>query len=409
MRDKFYMMGVCGMGMAPLAAFLKDGGADVEGYDDHPDGCIKSALEKCGVRFAPPYRFGGDRKVVISSALKLRRPEISAATGCFEIFRRGECWAEVCASRKLTAVVGSHGKSTVSALISHAAMKTEDCGHLVGAIPVGFPMHRYCADKKIIISEIDESDGTIENFSPEVTVALNADLDHIDTYADNLRLREMFERLFARTKKTVLYPESDAMLSEIAAKSKTHSRAVRTSGGFMSVNIAMALAALEETFGRPFSESALEGYRGLLRRQEIIFDSRGVRAVADYAHHPNEVRSFLDWFSKKFEGEKIIAFQPHRYTRTRRFSKEFADVLGARLGEAQVLLLPVYPASEPFDPLGESSAITAHCAGIKLANCGDFFKMVSEKLKASKSPLNIAIVGAGDFYFDAKEFFQKLK
>lgn len=408
---KFYMMGVCGMGMAPLAAFLKDSGADVEGFDHSPNFDVKSALEKCGVEFAAPHRLDTDRTVVISTALKRKIGEIRAATGCGEILRRGECWAQLCADRKLTAVVGSHGKSTVSALISHAALKMGlDFGYLVGAVPTDFPMHKYCGTGKPVVSEIDESDGTIENFSPEITVALNADLDHTDTYADNLKLAEMFARLFARTKKIILYPKSDKMLARIAAAAQTPSRAVETPPDFNAANRAMAAAAFGETFGIKPQMSVFDDYRGLLRRQEMLLCTPQCSAIADYAHHPSEVKSFLEWFDGKFDGEKIVVFQPHRYTRTRRFAEDFARILGDFSERAQVCLLPVYAASEPFDPLGESTAIAEKSPRIKLVGGAEFFRMVEDKLKRSNAGrTSVAIVGAGDFYFEAKKFFGNIK
>ncbi len=411
MFEKFYMMGVCGMGMSPLAAFLKDGGNDVIGFDDCPNDFLKSQLEKRGVVFEKLSTIESDRNVIISTALKRKVDEIRSQTGTEKIELRGERWSKICANRKLVAVVGSHGKSTVSALLAHAVTKNKkDCGYLVGAIPNGLPMHKFCNTGEYLISEIDESDGTIENFSPEVCVALNADLDHTDTYANTIKLEEMFTRLFARTKKVVIYPENDPILSRIAKASKTPSITVKISEDFMQTNRIMALAAYREIFEEELSESVFDDFKGVMRRQEIICDIPKLTVIADYAHHPNEVKSFIDWFCKKFEGEKIIVFQPHRYTRTRSFADDFAKILESQAKESTIILLPVYPASEPFDPLGESDIISSKSDSIKLAKPSDFFKMVSDKLNlANAQKLNVAIVGAGDFYFKAKEFFGAIK
>lgn len=412
MSEKYYMLGVCGMGMAPLSAFLKDGGADIRGFDDCPNIQLKTKLENCGIIFEPLHEIEPDRQIIISSALKRRTDEIAKLTGCKNISRRGECWSKICSTRKLTAIVGSHGKSTVSALLAHAIRKKNaDSGYLVGAIPTNFPMHKYCENDKPLISEIDESDGTIEEFNPTVCVALNADLDHTDTYANTQKLEEMFERLFARTKKIVIYPESDTMLARIAQRSKTPSRAVKVEGGFMQINQAMAKVAYEETFGEKLDNDIFDDFKGLLRRQEVICDTPKLRVIADYAHHPTEVKSFLDWFCNTFNGEKIILFQPHRYTRTRKFAEDFAKILDSYSNvNSQVILLPVYPASEPFDPLGESDAISSKSGSIMLAKPSDFFKIVADKLNDAKTQkVSVAIVGAGDFYFSAKDFFSTLK
>lgn len=406
-KKNFFLGGVCGMGMAPLAAFLREDGNAVSGFDDCPNDGVKLDLESRGVAFTDtPEKVD---EIVISTALMRHRAEIEKRFPGKTIMRRGECWAKICADRRLVAVVGSHGKSTVSAMLAHAASKSgERCGWLVGAIPRGFPMHRHCGKGEIIISEIDESDGTIENFSPEITVALNADLDHTDTYADDNRLGEMFGRLFARTKKLIIYPESDRVLARIAGESKTPSLAVKTPGDFISKNRAMARAALEKTFSKEFSENIFDDFRGLLRRQEIFCDTGGVAVVADYAHHPHEVESFLGWFYENFDGKKLIIFQPHRYTRTKRFAKEFADILSARVSaDCDVVLFPVYPASEPLDPEGTSEKIIKLAsAPIALSDPDDFERLVEAKIKnCGGCKLSVAIVGAGDFYFRAKKFF----
>ena len=200
------------------------------------------------------------------------------------------------------------------------------------------------------------------------------------------------------------------MLARIAAQSQTPSRAVETPADFNAANRAMAAAALEETFGIKPQISVFDDYRGLLRRQEMLLCTPQCSAIADYAHHPNEVKSFLEWFGKKFDGEKIVVFQPHRYTRTRRFAGEFAQILGDFSKRARIYLLPVYAASEPFDPLGESTAIAEKSPSIKLASGAEFFRMVEDKLKRSDAGKTaIAIVGAGDFYFEAKKFFGNIK
>ena len=406
------MGGVCGMGMAPLAAFLKEDGREVFGFDDTPNSGIKASLEKLGIGVSDKIESGRFFDLmVISSALARRKNEILKLYPDAKIIRRGECWAKLCENRRLTAVVGSHGKSTVSAMIAHASLKLNlDCGFLIGAVPNDFPMHRYCPEGEIVVSEIDESDGTIENFHPEVLVALNADLDHTDTYADYARLEDMFARLFARTKRKILYPARDKTLERIAGKYAARSRAVETPQDFMGANAAMALAALEKTFGKKFCPSVFESYKGLLRRQEILCDGAEIFAMADYAHHPTEIKSFIEWFLGRHPENPLIFFQPHRYTRTRRFAKDFAEILSEFSERATVALLPVYPASETYDANGSSRAIFDLCreGSIMLVKPEDFGNIIDAfKTKNAGAKINMAIVGAGDFYFEAKNYFLK--
>ncbi len=405
--SKYYMGGICGMGMAPLAAFLREDGSDVAGFDDTPNLEVKKYLEDFGVDVAQKVAsLAGFDKIVISTALKRKIPELKKQ-GAVEVLLRGECWAKVCAKRKLCAIMGSHGKSTVSSLVAHAINKFSlNGGWLTGAIPVGFPMHKYCAENKIIVSEIDESDGTIEAFAPEVTVALNADLDHTDTYANWDELKAMYSRLFARTKRCIIIPENDELLKKIAKKFAEKVVLVPVAKNFNATNKNIAIRILKELFDRDFSSDIFDDFKGIRRRQEIIKESNSSIVIADYAHHPTEVKAFLDMFNSKYDNwKKIVVFQPHRYSRTKQFAEKFAEILSEQEKASEIFLAPVYPASEIFDVLGTSEAIVKKLknSSIVLAKSEEIFKMINASI-LKEEKLAVAIVGAGDIYFDAKKF-----
>lgn len=413
--SSYYMGGVCGMGMAPLAAFLKADGNDVAGFDDCPNADVLEYLSRNGVRVgARMQRLDAFDAVVVSTALKRRLADIEKC-GAKKIMLRGECWAQLCACRRLVAVAGSHGKSTVSALCAHAANKyAPEAGWLVGAIPAGFEMHKHCAEGGILFSEIDESDGTIENFSPEITVAVNADLDHTDTYADWDAVEQMFRRLFARTRRTVIFPESDKILAKVAAEFPQKARAVKTPAAFNEANKTLARAAFECALQTRLPADAFEDFGGLKRRQETLFCNSRAVAVADYAHHPSEVAAFLDYFCAEYpDAEKTIVFQPHRYSRTKSFADKFAEILDAKSGEAKILLAEVYAASEPFDAAGTSERIAEKSQNKTIipAKNGEIFGYIDGLMSDNKSGKKqaIAFVGAGDLYFEAAEFFKDKK
>ena len=406
----FYMGGICGMGMAPLAAFLSRDN-NVSGFDD----CANIEIQ----HYLNSYKINSQLKVnsleefdtvVISTALKRRIDEFKKL-GAKKILLRGQCWAEICAKRRLMAIMGSHGKSSVSALVAHCINKYNlDCGWLVGAIPVGFEMHKYCAENKIIVSEIDESDATIEEFSPEITVALNADLDHTDTYSNWDALENMFIRLFERTKKFVIYPKNDKIISKIASKFPAKSIPVKISDNFNITNKIMARTLVEKMFSIELPNDAFDDFKGVRRRQEYIFDNDKLLVIADYAHHPTEVKTFINAFKQQYSNkDKIVVFQPHRYTRTKQFANEFAQILDECAEDGtKVLLTPVYPASEVFDAEGSSEKIAEKSknGSIILANCKEIIRMISTlKLNANNSV--VAIIGAGDLYVDIKKFLEK--
>ncbi|MBE6413127.1 MAG: hypothetical protein E7035_01070 [Verrucomicrobiaceae bacterium] len=405
--SSYYMGGIYGMGMAPLAAFLKEDGNNVEGYDNSAYPEVKQYLDLHNIKTESECDVDLSKYncVVISTALKRKLSNFLQANAK-EVILRGQCWAKICAKRKLMAIVGSHGKSTVSALCAHVIKKYNlDSGWLVGAIPVGFSMHGYCAENKMLVSEIDESDATIEHFNPEITLALNADLDHTNTYADWEALEDMFKRLFQRTKQCVIYPENDPIISKIAKDFPQKAHPVKIDIDFRVTNKILARTLVEKMFSINLPIDAFDDFQGLLRRNEIIYKTHNKLLVADYAHHPTEVNAFLTSFKNEYKQvNKIVIFQPHRYTRTKQFANNFAEILSNCIDtQTQVILAPVYPASEQLDEQGTSEQIAKRIKNnsIELANSHKIVKIVSQAL-GNDQQVAIAVVGAGDLYFDIK-------
>lgn len=398
------MGGICGMGMSPLAMFLRAGGDEVAGFDDSPNSAVKEMLLSCGVKFcaerAPDFC---PDEFIISSALKSAESGLKKI-GCKKFSRRGEALAAIAKSRVLIGVCGSHGKTTTTTLISHAIQKLGlDAGYITGAIPQNIPPQKYCAENKILAAEIDESDGTIENFSPHITVALNGDLDHTDTYPDAASLGEMFARLFSRTKKYIVIPESDEILRRAAQGCKAETVLVKTpADDFVLSDKLMAQKALELGFGREFGLSVFGDFAGVCRRQEVLKNSAEIFAIADYAHHPSEVAAFLGWLDKSAPRKKLIFFQPHRYTRTKRFAKDFQKIFSARAQAGdEVFILPVYAASEPFDASATEKIIANQ--NLMLAKFSEMGNILNEFQKRAKTKFCAAFIGAGDIYFEAKK------
>ena len=147
--SRYYMGGICGMGMSPLAAFLAEQGCEIDGLDDAPNPELKKKLEAIGVKFRAPS--GRYDEIVISTALARRKGEFEPFCAPENIMRRGECWAKICKTRKLTAVVGSHGKSTVSALMAHAITKLGLAPQVASLTTINTP-HRGCVFAQHLLS-----------------------------------------------------------------------------------------------------------------------------------------------------------------------------------------------------------------------------------------------------------------
>lgn len=394
------------MGMAPLALFLAEGGCQISGFDDSPNGLVLDMLKSRGIEIeksrVPKSKVD---EFIITSALKRDADTLKKAEAG-KFLRRGEALAEIARSRRLIGVCGSHGKTTTTSLIAHAILKNSiDAGFITGAIPVGFLPSKYCESEKFLAAELDESDGTIENFSPEITVALNGDLDHTDTYADFFALEKMFERLFSRTERLVIIPKADKLLARAAKNAKAQVLEVEVpANDFMAYDKMMALAALNAAFGVKFGLENFDDFKGVARRQEVFVSNEKLFAVADYAHHPNELRAFLNWLDARECARKLIFFQPHRYTRTKRFAADFKAILESRakLGD-RVFVLPVYAASELFDAKAGSEILTSQ--NVKLARSGEMRDILEEFKNSDESRKCAAFVGAGDIYFEAKKIF----
>ena len=394
------------MGMAPLAMFLREGGCEVCGFDDSPNPAVKEMLLSRGVKFCESRTPGFcPDEFIITSALKHDKQylkEISRKN----FSRRGEALARIAEKRRLIGVCGSHGKTTTTTLICHAIQKLGlDAGYITGAIPNKIPPQKYCAENKILAAEIDESDGTIENFSPEIAVALNADLDHTDTYKDMQSIGEMFSRLFSRAKKYIVIPEGDEILKSAAAGKKAETVFVKTpKDDFVLSDKMMAQRALELAFERDFPLTIFGDFAGVGRRQEILRDDGEIFAVADYAHHPREVGAFMAWLDKNAPEKKLVFFQPHRYSRTKRFAKDFQEIFSSRAKKGdKIFILPVYAASEPFDETATEKIIAKQ--NLMLAKFSEMGNILRDFKKGSKTKVCAAFVGAGDVYFEAKKLF----
>jgi UDP-N-acetylmuramate--alanine ligase len=446
-RESVFFLGLGGMGMAPLALYLDEAGCRVRGCDDHWREPVRRLLQQRGIATALCEELPADiSRVVYSSAIAAGHPLLCAARARgLGTLRRGEMLAEMVRGRRLIAIVGSHGKTTTTALLIHALRAAgHDFGYLLGALfaDPATPPARHAA-APWVAAEVDESDGTIDHFAPEITVAVNFDWDHADRYRTEAELEATFINLFRRTRQLVLLPQWDARLRRLAETAGTPFRtfgpegdfSVRASGDdgacqrlalngafvksvvevplggdFNAANAAAALAAAHTAFGG-IAEEPFGGYRGVSRRQDVLLRRPGLTVYADYAHHPTEIAALLRNLRARSPGRLLVAFQPHRYTRTKQFAADFAEALGA--GD-RVFLLPVYAASEPPLPEGDSAAILAAApTGENKFSVHDSFDHVERALRAVLAQYpgetTLAFVGAGDIDEFATAFVRRWK
>jgi UDP-N-acetylmuramate-alanine ligase len=382
---RIHCVGVGGMGVAPLAIYLRELGFAVSGEDDALTDDVRRQLDRAGVVVgALPEDC---ELVAYSSAIAASHPAHRAAAGRgLPLVRRGELLAEVVRGKKLVAVCGSHGKTTTTAMLVTALRAAGfPAGYVLGGLFADDRAPAAAGTNDWVVAEIDESDGTIERFAPTITVAVNLDWDHPDRYRELAQLERTFAELFARTRQAVLTSAACelsrrvvARLAGGAADAPTPRRAtfgaagdfagvvtqesgdgltlrlggefaiaraeVRARGAFNAVNATAALAAAQ-LMGAPLRPALLAGYPAVRRRQAVLLAEKGVTAIEDYAHHPAEIRALLGSLRERVggEGRLIVVFQPHRFSRTAQFKREFATAL--TLAD-RLHLLDVYAAGE---------------------------------------------------------------
>jgi UDP-N-acetylenolpyruvoylglucosamine reductase len=333
--------------------------------------------------------------VVFSSAIGKSHPAYVGSFGRgLPLVRRGEMLAEVLREKKLVAVCGSHGKTTTTAMLA-TALRAANCpaGFVLGGLFAdGSPSAR-AGSNDWVVAEIDESDGTIDRFAPEITVAVNLDWDHPDFYRQIGDIESAFAALFARTRSAVLIYDGCAMSNrviiratsdtsdpvqtfgrtgdfraEIAGESagrttlrlggkfEIPTATLRSLGDFNVANATAALAAAQ-LMGVKLAPTLLHDYPGVRRRQSVLLARDGITVIEDYAHHPAEIRALLTSLRKRSgTGRVVAAFQPHRFSRTAQFKVEFAAALAMA---DSVHLLDVYPAGEQPVAGGTSADVYA--------------------------------------------------
>ncbi len=404
---QYLLLGVGGMGMAPLACWMSRAGYSVTGYDACLQEGVRRHLLASGVElqdFVFPEHLSRFTTVVYSSAIRPGHPLLDAAHAAgMECLRRGEMLARLAADYKLIAVVGSHGKTTTTGMIAYGIQR---CGisanYLMGGLfaddSLG-PSH-YAASSRWMVAEIDESDGTIEGFVPEHTLVLNLDWDHADRYKHADQLEATFRELTHRTRQKVFLPAGLAL--DGLDESKVARFPSAAGAQFNQANASAAWAILrclmEECPPRQakdLNQQALANFPGVVRRQGVLYDANGLTLVEDYAHHPTEIEALIQNLRARADGRQLlVVFQPHRYSRTRQFKQDFAAILSQSDG---CYLLPVYAAHEGVIESGELKDLVDAFDDFQPTVLEFGLSGIQQVIQAARAkPTMLAFVGAGD-------------
>ena len=426
------MLGVGGTGMAPLGIYLSQTGRCISGLDDNLQGPVRDLISTHGIHICDDNELPANVEAVIySSAVTAEHPLLKQATyQGLPCLLRGHLLARLSYEKKLLAVVGSHGKTTTTALLIHKLRRCSfDFSYVLGGFfqEGSLPPAHYSASSEWLIAEIDESDGTLQSFYPEMTLALNLDWDHPSQYPTVVHLEAAFEKLFERTRGAVWIPEGDEALARVARgsgccplrhfcpTSVSFDKGVGTlEPSVASFNIWNASAA--QSLVQTLCDASYEVDEGgddfprICRRQELLYEKDGLRVFQDYAHHPAEVAALMQMMRQMFsESWLTVVFQPHRYSRTRHYFRQFAEVLGTA---DRLFLLDVYPAGESPLVFGHTDSILQSLsreAAVKTSFVSEWSRLAPALQRSSESPQVILFIGAGDIDRAARAYASVLE
>ncbi|MBT8130657.1 MAG: UDP-N-acetylmuramate--L-alanine ligase [Gammaproteobacteria bacterium] len=390
--NTIHFVGIGGVGMGGIAEVLINLGYAVQG-SDLSESAVTRHLHDLGARIFVGHdaaQISGADVVVISSAVSTSNVEVQAATEArIPVVPRAEMLAELMRFRYGIAVAGTHGKTTTTSLVaSLLAEGGEDPTFVIGGRLESAGSNARLGSGRYLVAEADESDASFLHLQPMIAIVTNIDADHLDTYRGDIRrLHQSFveflhnlpfygltvacvddpgvrELLPSVSRSVVTYGFSDdadvratgIRRDRLATRFEVHSVGhqplevtVNLPGRHNALNALAAIAVARELgIDDGAVQRALAGFSGIGRRFQMLGELRTtagkVLLVDDYAHHPTEIAATIEAAREGWpERRLVVAFQPHRYSRTRDLLDDFARVLC--VADA-LLITEVYSAGE---------------------------------------------------------------
>ena len=439
---KVHFVGIGGVGMSSLARIYVARGIPVSGSDVKENREVV-ALRALGARVAvgnAGENLDGADTVVVSTAIREDNPEVvEARRRGLRVVHRAQALAATMEGRRSVAVAGTHGKTTTTSMLTVALQHAgADPSFAIGGSLNESGANAHNGSGDVFVAEADESDGSFLCYTPSMAVVTNVEPDHLDffsdaaaveaafaafadrvlpggvlvTCADDPGARRLAEHARTRGLEVRTYGESDdadVHVAELEARGAGVSFSLvergrrrgtvrlKVPGRHNALNAAGAYTA-GAVLGVPASElrEGLELFTGTRRRFELKGVAGGVRVYDDYAHHPTELVATLEAArAVAGEGRLVVAFQPHRYSRTMAFREEFGAALA---GADSVVVMDVYAAGE--DPVpGATGAAVAAAVPLPAERVGfePSWSAVAARLAERARPGDLVLtLGAGD-------------
>jgi UDP-N-acetylmuramate--alanine ligase len=442
-----HFVGIAGAGMSSLAELFLRRGVPITGCDANPGGA--EDLRRLGVAVTAhdPAHVAGARALVVTSAMPKHHPELVRARELgIPVIRRAEALGEVTSDRELVGIAGTHGKTTTTVMTAAAlAAAGRDPTVLVGGRVAAWGGNLLLGGDRLYVVEADEYDRSFLALTPTVAVVNNIEADHHDIYTDISDIKRAFAQFVGGARSIALCAD-DAGANSLATPSSAEvirfgidspdarvlakDLALDAAGSSYRLwfddellgdvrlqvpgrhNVLNSLAALSSGLAlgadvRGMAEG-LATYSGVERRFQRLGEARGVAVVDDYAHNPGKVAAVVATARIAYPDRRlIVAFQPHLFTRTRDFAREFGTSLA---GADEVFLTEIYPARE--QPIaGVTSQLVADAvvrAGGTVAWRGERADLAAALASSVRDGDLVLMVGAGDITKSGPELLARL-
>ncbi|MBQ3596700.1 MAG: UDP-N-acetylmuramate--L-alanine ligase [Clostridia bacterium] len=432
--SRIYFLGIAGINMSALAKHCVLQGICVEGSDVRQ--CDETnELEKFGIKvnvgssenyiknFNPSH-------LVYTSAIKEDNPElIWAMQNDVKILKRSEFLGLIVSNyAKSVGVSGCHGKTTTSAMLSSVCDGAKNNPTVfIGGIDQNFSNYKK-GDGGLVIVEACEYQKNFLDIKPTISVILNVDYDHMDSYSNMQELIDAFNK-FSNTEYSVvngddqncaklikkntitfglspacvvrganLFCEQGKYSFDYYYDGRKQTRISLNVQGIHNVYNALSVCAVANILNIPIDvlKGKLQSFSNVKRRMEDVGEYNGKKIIADYAHHPKEINAILNITEK--EENTFYIFQPHTYSRTRYLMEEFVSVLSSM---DNVCIYKTYPAREEYDALGDGRYLYKKIKRKTKGKCSYVKNYEALKRKIKRLPkkyVKVMFLGAGDIY-----------
>ncbi|MDM8257532.1 UDP-N-acetylmuramate--L-alanine ligase [Phocaeicola barnesiae] len=386
-----YFIGAGGIGMSALVRYFLSKGKKVAGYDRTPSELTQKLNEEgAAIHYEENTALIPDDFIQPETTLIIYTPAIPAnhqeltyfRENGFEIQKRAQVLGMLTRTERGMCVAGTHGKTTTSTMAAHLLHQSHvTCNAFLGGISKNYGTNLLLSDKSdLVVIEADEFDRSFHWLTPYATVITATDSDHLDIYGTHEAYVESFRKYtslirpdgYLIIKKGIdLQPDVQPGVTVYTYSNDEgdfHAENIRIANGeitfdfisplgniadirlgvpvYVNIENGVAAMALAQIGGATAEEirTAMATFQGVDRRFDFKIKNDRIVLLSDYAHHPAEIRQSVTSIRTLYPDKKITAiFQPHLYTRTRDFYKEFADSLSLL---DEVILLDIYPARE---------------------------------------------------------------